>query len=194
MSYLTDLLGNSYKEGMTEEELSAAIQIAVEAQNKSNAAELEKLKTSLSKSNSEAADYKKQLRQRQSEAEIAEAEKAKEFEELKTENADLKRTISLTSRTAQLIEKGYEKELAESTAQAMLDGDMDTVLKNQDKYLEAREATILGDKMRSTARPPAGSSESTEANIKEKLDEAKKNGTAAEVAYYTRLLQQNEEE
>ena len=59
MSYLSDLLGDSYKEGMTEEEISTALQAAGAGQN--NDAEINRLKAQLSKANSEAADYKKQV-------------------------------------------------------------------------------------------------------------------------------------
>ena len=61
MSYLSDLLGDAYKEGMTEEEISTALQRAG-AGAKDNEAEVNRLKAQLSKANSEAADYKKQLR------------------------------------------------------------------------------------------------------------------------------------
>lgn len=61
MSYLSDLLGDAYKEGMTEEEISTALQSAG-AGAKDNEAEVNRLKAQLSKANSEAADYKKQLR------------------------------------------------------------------------------------------------------------------------------------
>ena len=72
MSYLSDLLGEAYKEGMTEEEISTALQIAGAGQ--SNDAEINKLKAQLSKANSEAADYKKQLRGKQTADEAAAAE------------------------------------------------------------------------------------------------------------------------
>ena len=72
MSYLSDLLGDSYKEGMTEEEISTALQAAGAGQN--NDAEINRLKAQLSKANSEAADYKKQLRGKQTADEAAAAE------------------------------------------------------------------------------------------------------------------------
>ena len=69
MSYLSDLLGKAYKEGMTEDEISAAL----EAVGQGNDAEVNRLKAALSKANSEAADYKKQLRSKQSDDEAAAA-------------------------------------------------------------------------------------------------------------------------
>ena len=52
MSYLSDLLGSAYKEGMTEDEISTALQTV----GQGNEAEINRLKAALSKANSEAAD------------------------------------------------------------------------------------------------------------------------------------------
>ena len=71
MSYLSDLLGSAYKEGMTEDEISTALQTV----GQGNEAEINRLKAALSKANSEAADYKKQLRTKQTDDEAAEAER-----------------------------------------------------------------------------------------------------------------------
>ena len=65
---IKDLLGNKYKEGMTLEEIETAL-ADVEMPTDSSA-EVERLKTALSKSNSEAADYKKQLREKLSADEV----------------------------------------------------------------------------------------------------------------------------
>ena len=81
MSYLSDLLGDSYKEGMTEEEISTALQAAGAGQN--NDAEINRLKAQLSKANSEAADYKKQLRGKQTADEAAAAEQKATMQKLK---------------------------------------------------------------------------------------------------------------
>ena len=80
MSYLSDLLGDSYKEGMTEEEISTALQAAGAGQN--NDAEINRLKAQLSKANSEAADYKKQLRGKQTADEAAAAEQKATMDKL----------------------------------------------------------------------------------------------------------------
>ncbi|MBQ2615226.1 MAG: hypothetical protein IJF90_00015, partial [Synergistaceae bacterium] len=68
MSYLSNLLGTAYKEGMTEDELSAALE-GLNLTAGGDDAEVLRLKAALSKANSEAADYKKQLRSKQTEAE-----------------------------------------------------------------------------------------------------------------------------
>lgn len=58
---LKDLLGDAYKDGMTVEEIEAALVDITLSSNDSS--EIERLKAALSKSNSEAAGYKKQLRE-----------------------------------------------------------------------------------------------------------------------------------
>lgn len=186
MSYLSDLLGSAYKEGMTEDEISTALQTV----GQGNEAEINRLKAALSKANSEAADYKKQLRTKQTDDEAAEAERKANMEKLTQENADLKRSIALSEKKAKLLGMGYDEQLADSTATAMVDGDMDTVMANQSKYLEAQKKDILADKMKKTPRPVGGSENTGGADYQKKIAEAQASGDYTAAAYYTRLMAQ----
>lgn len=190
MSYLSDLLGEAYKEGMTEEEISTALQTAGAGQ--SNTAELDKLKAQLSKVNSEAADYKKQLRSKQTADEAAAAEQKAAMDKLTQENADLKRSFALSDKKAKLITMGYDEKLADSTAVAMVDGDMDTVMANQAKFNESREKAIQAELMKKTPRPAAGSEGTGGMDYAKKIEEAQASGNLTAVAYYTRLKAQDE--
>lgn len=190
MSYLSDLLGEAYKEGMTEEEISTALQTAGAGQ--SNMAELDKLKAQLSKANSEAADYKKQLRGKQTADEAAAAEQKAAMDKLTQENADLKRSFALSDKKAKLIAMGYDEKLADSTAVAMVDGDMDTVMANQAKFNESREKAIQAELMKKTPRPAAGSEGTGGMDYAKKIEEAQASGNLTAVAYYTRLKAQDE--
>lgn len=186
MSYLSDLLGSAYKEGMTEDEISTALQTV----GQGNEAEINRLKAALSKANSEAADYKKQLRTKQTDDEAAEAERKANMEKLTQENADLKRSIALSEKKAKLLGMGYDEQLVDSTATAMVDGDMDTVMANQSKYLEAQKKVILADKMKKTPRPAGGSENTGGADYQKKIAEAQASGDYTAAAYYTRLMAQ----
>lgn len=190
MSYLSDLLGEAYKEGMTEEEISTALQTAGAGQ--SNTAELDKLKAQLSKANSEAADYKKQLRGKQTADEAAAAEQKAAMDKLTQENADLKRSFALSDKKAKLIAMGYDEKLADSTAVAMVDDDMDTVMANQAKFNESREKAIQAELMKKTPRPAAGSEGTGGMDYAKKIEEAQASGNLTAVAYYTRLKAQDE--
>lgn len=187
MSYLSDLLGKAYKEGMTEDEISAAL----ESIGQGNDAEVNRLKAALSKANSEAADYKKQLRSKQSADEAAAATQKEEHDRLTQENAELKRSIALTDKKSKLLAMGYDETLAAETATAMVDGDMDKVLANQNKYLEVQKKAIQADAMRKTPRPaPGGDGTGGGVDYAKKIAEAQSSGDITAAAYYTRLQAQ----
>ena len=184
MSYLSDLLGKAYKEGMTEDEISAAL----ETVGQGNEAEVNRLKSALSKANSEAADYKKQLRTKQTDDEAAAAAQKEEHDRLVQENADLKRSMALSERKAKLLAMGYDESLADETAAAMVDGDMDKVMANQSKYLEVQKKNIQADAMRKTPRPAAGDDgNGGSMDYAKKIAEAQASGDYTAAAYYTRL-------
>ena len=187
MSYLSDLLGKAYKEGMTEDEISAAL----ETVGQGNEAEVNRLKAALSKANSEAADYKKQLRTKQTDDEAAAAAQKEEHDRLVQENADLKRSMALSERKAKLLAMGYDESLANETAAAMVDGDMDKVMANQSKYLEVQKKNIQADAMRKTPRPAAGDDgNGGSMDYAKKIAEAQASGDYTAAAYYTRLQAQ----
>lgn len=186
MSFLSDLLGTAYKEGMTEEDISKALEAS---HNKEVAA----LKVSLSKANSEAAGYKRKLEEakeslksKQTEEEAAAAARKEEFDRMQEENKQLKRTNAISDWTMKLMTSGYTGDLASKTAEAMVDGDMDTVLSNQAAFLESQKAQIKADLMRGTMRPGSGAG-SAGADYSKKLEEARAAGNVAEEAYYIRL-------
>lgn len=187
MSYLSDLLGKAYKEGMTEDEISDAL----ETVGQGNEAEVNRLKAALSKANSEAADYKKQLRTKQTDDEAAAAAQKEEHDRLVQENADLKRSMALSERKAKLLAMGYDESLADETAAAMVDGDMDKVMANQSKYLEVQKKNIQADAMRKTPRPAAGDDgNGGSMDYAKKIAEAQASGDYTAAAYYTRLQAQ----
>lgn len=187
MSCLSDLLGKAYKEGMTEDEISAAL----ETVGQGNEAEVNRLKAALSKANSEAADYKKQLRTKQTDDEAAAAAQKEEHDRLVQENADLKRSMALSERKAKLLAMGYDESLADETAAAMVDGDMDKVMANQSKYLEVQKKNIQADAMRKTPRPAAGDDgNGGSMDYAKKIAEAQASGDYTAAAYYTRLQAQ----
>lgn len=185
MSYLSDLLGNAYKENMTEEEISKAL----ETVDMSSNGEIVKLKTALSKANSEAAEYKKKLREKQTDEEAAKLAKDEEYKKLEQENADLKRSINLAEKKAKLLGMGYDEKLAEETATAMIDNDMDAVLKNQSIYLEVQRKNIEADHLRKTPRPKEGDDVGDNSNLDydKLISAAQVEGNYEAIAYYTRL-------
>lgn len=183
--YLQDLLGTAYKEGMSIEEISNALEtIGVAVPNVDD--DIDKLKRALSKANSDAANFKKQLREKQTAEETAQQEQAEMLEKLTQQNAELTRKISLSERTTKLLAMGYDEKLALDTATAMVDGDMDKVIANQALYIEAREKSIKADQMRNTPRPTAGATQGG-MDYAKMIEEANAEGDVSRAAYYTRL-------
>lgn len=188
---LKELLGDAYKEGMTFEEAEAALKDIVPpaVAGDTGLMQLKAMKAELAKANAAAARYKEQLRGKQSEAEAAATAQKEEFDRLVQENADLKRTAAISAHKARLAAMGYDEKLAESTAIAMTDGDMEAMLANQRVFLEAQKQQILAGKMRQTPRPASGSGDAGGPDYGQLIQQAQAAGDTSAAVYYTRLAQ-----
>ena len=106
-----------------------------------------KLKKSVDKTSSEAATYKKQLREKLSADEIASQEKAEKEAERQEKFASMERKIAITDLTNNFMDLGYPKDNAIKAATAQNDGDIETLLKIQkefqDTLVKQREAEWL---------------------------------------------------
>lgn len=162
---IKDLLKDAYKEGMSVEEIEAALQ---HIDLPDGTAEIERLKTALSKSNSEAADYKKQLREKMTADEIKAKEDADKQEKLQRDYDELLRKVSIADNKARLLSIGYEDALATETAEAMVSGEIEKVFANQKKHLDAVEKKIRADILKETPKPEGG--KSTKEVTKEQFD------------------------
>ena len=156
---IKDLLKDAYKEGMTLDEINEALS-GIEMPS-DNSAELDRLKNALSKSNSEAADYKKQLREKMSAEEVKAKEDAEKFEELQSKYEALLRKDSISENKVKLLALGYDDALASETAEAMVNGEMDKVFANQKKHIDAVEKKIRADILKDTPKPTGGNSSET---------------------------------
>ena len=156
---IKDLLKDAYKEGMTVEEIETAL-AGIELPT-DNSAEIERLKNALSKSNSEAADFKKQLREKMTADEIKAKEDAEKQEKLQSDYDALVKKVTISENKAKLLALGYEDKLATETAEAMANGELDKVFANQKKHLEAVEKKIRQDILKDTPKPDGGNSGAT---------------------------------
>ena len=102
---------------------------------------------------SEAAGLSKQLKDRMSEEEQKQATEAEEKANLLKKVEELERKDKISTFTANYLSMGYSKELAEDTAKAMADGDMDKVFANGVKHKEALEKDIKEKLMAGTPKP-----------------------------------------
>lgn len=156
---IKDLLKDAYKEGMTIDEINTALEsIELPADN---SAELERLRNALSKSNSEAADYKKQLREKMTAEEAKAKEDSDKFKELQGKYDALLKESEISKNKARLLALGYEDKLASETAEAIVNGETEKVFANQKKHLESVEKKIREEVLTSTPRPTGGNGSDT---------------------------------
>ena len=110
----------------------------------------------LDKATSEAANYKKQLRDRMSEDEARAAKEAEEREAIMTELEQLRAEKVVGENTAKFLALGYDEKLARDTAKALATGDTELVFKNHAKFIADREKALKAEILKSTPTPPAG--------------------------------------
>ena len=156
---IKDLLKDAYKEGMSVEDVEKAL-ASIDLPN-DGSAEIEKLKAALSKSNSEAADYKKQLREKMSADEIKAKEEADKMEELQSKYDALLKESTISKYKARFLALGYDDALATETAEAMANGDTEKVFTAQQKHLDAVDKKIREEVLKDTPRPTGGSGSET---------------------------------
>ena len=151
---IKELLKDAYKEGMSVEEIETAlkdIDLPVD-----NSAEIDRLKAALTKSNSEAAEFKKQLREKMSAEEVKAKEDAERMEELQGKYDALLKKTTISENKARLLSLGYEDNLATEVAEAMVNGDTDKVFAAHKKHLDAVEKKVREEALKGTPKPTGG--------------------------------------
>ena len=121
--------------------------------------EVDKLKAALSKANSEAAEYKRQLREKQSAAEREAAERAEQEQAMRDELETLRKEKAVTDYTNKALEVGFDTETAAQAANAMADGDMNAVFDALKAFVEATKTRLENEALNrqpglSTGVPP----------------------------------------
>lgn len=116
--------------------------------------EIEKYKKLISKANSEAADYKKQLRAKMTEDEAKAADNEALLKELETLKADRK----VSEITKGIMTWGMDSEKAESMARSLIDGDYTSFINGGKEYYETVSQKAIAEAMDkaklSGGRPP----------------------------------------
>ena len=112
-------------------------------------------KATFDKASSEAANYKKQLREKLSEEEAKAAKDKEEHEALIARVEELEREKAVSNYVTSYLAMGYDEKLAKSSAEAIVKGDMATVFANQKSHSENREKALRAEILKETP-PPAG--------------------------------------
>ena len=137
----------------TEDEPSLAEQLA------QMRVENAKMKKAMDKAASEAANYKKQLREKQSAEEIALQEKAEKEAEREEAYQKLLKENTVTKYEKNFLALGYSEELATKAANAQYDGDTDELFKIQQDYQSSLIKQKEAEWAKSRPNPQAGNGE-----------------------------------
>ena len=128
----------NYETMSAEDKLKALEEYEFEAPAPRENDEVTKLKAALSKANSDAAEWKRQFREKQTEAERAEAERKEHEAAVEDELRTLRRDKDVSGYVAQYLALGYTQELALKAAEATADHDAATIMSCQQEYIEAK--------------------------------------------------------
>jgi len=131
------------------------------------------------KTASELAGVKKQLKDKMTDDEAAKQKEQEEREELQSKYDKLLRESEISKHKAKLLGLGYDEKLADETAEAMADGDMEKVFANQKKHLDSVEKRVRADALKDTPKPtPDGDSKTMT------LEKFRKMSPAERAAFY----------
>jgi hypothetical protein len=122
------------------------------------------------KTASELAQSKKDLKARMSDEEKAKAETEALLAQYKEQAETLQKEKNISENKAKLIAAGYDDELATETATALVNGDIATVLKNQQTVIENVKKVAKGEAMASTTPPANKATDGNRTISKEQFD------------------------
>ena len=149
---------NGYADMTAEEKLAALEGFEFETEPPKDSDEIVKLKNALSNANSQAAEWKRQFREKQTEQERAEAERAEREKAVENELRELRRDKTVSGYVTQCLALGYDKDLALRAAEAMADNDAATIFACQQDFLAMKqkelEATALNKQPKLTSGSP----------------------------------------
>ena len=148
---LSELLGDSYKEGMTIEEVSEALK-GIEMPRGQDA-EIERLKSAISKSNSEAADWKRKYTETLDDTKKKAVEDDEKTKALQDEVARLRKEMTISGYKASYVSMGYSDADATKVAEMLADGKIEDAMAIQKKHQEKMAEQIKKDLLKNTHRP-----------------------------------------
>lgn len=142
-----------------------------------------KLKASFDKTSSEIAELKKQLKGKQTDDE----KKAQEEAEKQQEMDNLKKEVT-TYKIKNSLQESFEKDEVEKITQAIIDGDIDSLVKNLNEIRKAYKEKIYKDakeEFSKSAKIPGGTgADDTDADVQAYIDRKKSKQSDARNYYF----------
>ncbi len=190
MADIKTLLGDEYKEGMTDAEIVAAMQKVTlpDMTQFVPKGDYDRLKKASDDNASEAKGWKDKYNSTLSAAEQQKQADEEARKATETRLAELERKDKIATAKDKYIKSGFNVALAQATAEAFVDGNMDAVLENINKHATDVASKAKDEALNNTPAPPAsGNANPGKVNYDKKIEEAIAAGNMTEAAYYTRL-------
>ena len=154
---LKEILGESYKDGMTVEEITEALAKVEMPKADDKSEEIAKLRKAVSDANSEAKKYKDEIRAKMTEDEIKAKEDAEKWEKVLKERDELLKEKNISAHKAKFLANGYTEDLADKSAKALVDGDFNAVFKYLGEYRTSIEKQFKAENIDNMPKPNGGS-------------------------------------
>ena len=113
-------------------------------------------KSAFDKTASELAAAKKSIREKMTEDEAKAAKEAEERAALEARVKELEHERAVNGYMAAYTAMGYDEKLAKASAEALANGDHNTVFENQKAFFAAKEKALRAEILKSTPTPDAG--------------------------------------
>ena len=145
-------------------------------------------KATLDKATADAAEWKRKYNSTLSEAEQARIAAEEAQKATNDRLAELERKDKISTTKDKYVAAGFSVELAQATAEAFVDGNMDAVLANLTKHATDVANAAKDKDLHGTPAPPAsGNSNPGDINYDAEKDKAIAEGDYTKAAYYERL-------
>lgn len=145
-------------------------------------------KATLDRATSEAAEWKRKYNSTLSEAEQARIAAEEAQKATNDRLAELERKDKISTTKDKYIANGFSVELAQATAVAFVDGDMDAVLANLTKHATDAAKAAADKELKGTPTPPGGGNSNPGAiNYDAEREKALAAGDFTNAAYYERM-------
>lgn len=188
MANIKDMLGDKYTEGMTAEEMISELE-KIDLP-KDNTDEITRLRNALTKSNAEAAENKRKLKDHMSEEEKRVAEEAERLQAIENENKELKKKITVSEFTSKFLASGLDQKSASECAIAATEGNIDTIIAHFNTRIASAKEDAKAELIGSTPKLEGGSNGAVK-DYTVDIDSSIAIGDYANAAALMRVAQEN---
>lgn len=109
--------------------------------------DVDALKQAVTKANREAAEYKRQLREKQTEEERRAAEIEEERAATAARLAEYEKNEAISKYKAKYLSLGFDEETAQRNAEALQSGDYDTLFGAHKKHIDAQRRAAVSESL-----------------------------------------------